>query len=171
LAQIRRLKESDIESIVALRREALRCEPEAFSASPGSDVGRDREFLGRILGQAAAQAMFGALDPQLVGMVGVYREEGDKQAHKAGVWGMYVQPSHRGRGLGASLLAAAIGFARSMPGVTHLHLSASDTAGAARRLYERMGFQTWGIEPASLQVNGRLVDVHHMVLPLARSKT
>jgi len=52
-----------------------------------------------------------------------------------------------------------------------MHLSVSDSAGAARRLYERMGFRSWGIEPASLLVNGRLVGMHHMVFRLAGRET
>jgi len=60
--------------------------------------------------------------------------------------------SARGRGHGAALLAAAIQHARSLVGVSHLHLSVADTPVTARRLYER----------AALVVDGSTVDVHHM---------
>ena len=170
MALIRRLQELDIEGIVALRREALINEPEAFSASPGSDHGQDIEFLRRTLNEPTTQAIFGAFDPDLLAMVGVYREKGEKLAHKAGVWGMYVRREHRGRGFGAALLDMAVQFARSMPGVTHLHLGVSESALAARSLYERAGFHAWGTAPADLQVNGHLVDVHYMVLLLGESQ-
>ena len=68
----------------------------------------------------------------------------------------------RGRGHGAALLAAAIQHARSLVGVSHLHLSVADTPVTARRLYERAGFLIWGTEPAALVVDGSTVDVHHM---------
>jgi len=165
---IRRLEEPDIESLLPLRREALLSDPFAFSSSPETDVGLDPDFLRKAMRNTAAQAMFGAFeDDSLVGMVGVYRQDKEKEAHKAGVWGMYVRPAHRGQGLGRGLLSAAVEFARSLPGVTHLHLSVSETAPAALRLYESMGFVTWGTEPAALQVDGRSVSIRHMILALA----
>jgi hypothetical protein len=57
--------------------------------------------------------------------------------------------------------------ARSLPGVTHLHLTVADTAIGARRLYERAGFSCWGSEPVSLMVEGETVDVDHMVLEVS----
>ena len=165
---IRRLEEPDIESLLPLRREALLSDPFAFSSSPETDVGLAPQFLRKAMRNTAAQAMLGAFeDDSLVGMVGVYRQDKQKEAHKAGVWGMYVRPAHRGQGLGRALLSAAIEFASSLDGVTHLHLSVSETAPAALRLYESMGFVTWGTEPAALQVDGRSVAIRHMILVLA----
>jgi GNAT superfamily N-acetyltransferase len=164
---VRRLEEFDIESLLTLRREALVVEPSAFSASSGADVGADPGFVREAMRHPAVQGFFGAFDGDLVGMVGVHRHEREKEAHKAGVWGMYVRPAHRGKGLGMALLSAAVEYARSLPGLTHLHLSVSETAVPALRLYERMGFVTWGTEPAALQVGGVFIATHHMVLRLA----
>ena len=41
-------------------------------------------------------------------------------------------------------------------------------AAAAKRLCERLGFESWGVEPDALRVDGRSIDVHHMGLRLAR---
>ena len=163
---VRRLDPADLEDLVAIRREALITDPCAFSASPNSDLGLDREFIRSSMSETSTQAYFGAYDGQLVGMTGVFRYPKEKEAHKAGVWGMYVRPSHRGQGHGAALLAAAVDFARSLPGVTQLCLCVSETAGVAMGLYDRFGFVTWGREPAALKVDGVAVDVRHMVLEL-----
>jgi len=49
-------------------------------------------------------AIFGAFDGQdLVGTVGLHRERGLKLAHKAVIWGVYVAPSFRQRGVGRLL--------------------------------------------------------------------
>lgn len=164
---IRRLEASDIEAFVALRREALADSPHAFSASPETDVGQDREFVRRMVSRPEVQVFFGAFDDdELVGIVTVDRFEGSKETHKAVLWGMYVRPDARGRGHADGLLAAAIAHARSLEGVTHLHLSVADTAVQARRLYERAGFIRWGTEPAALMVDGARVDIDHMALEL-----
>ena len=163
---IRRLDETDLDVLIAIRREALVTDPRSFTASPGSDLGLDHEFVRASMAETSTQAYLGAFDPDVIGMAGVYRYPKEKERHRAGVWGMYVRPSHRGRGHGSALLAAAIDFARSLSGVTHLCLCVSETADAAMHLYERFGFVTWGREPAGLEVEGEVLTVRHMALEL-----
>jgi RimJ/RimL family protein N-acetyltransferase len=83
---------------------------------------------------------------------------------RAHLWGMYVAPDHRGRGLGLALLRATLDHARSLPGVTRVHLSVSSAAPRARRLYERAGFELWGTEPDALRDDGESVTDYHMAL-------
>jgi ribosomal protein S18 acetylase RimI-like enzyme len=52
---------------------------------------------------------------------------------------LYVQPSHRGRGLGRALLEATMDLARER-GADFMDLGTSEDDVAARALYERMGF-------------------------------
>lgn len=116
--------------------------------------------------QPAVQASFGVFDPDLAGAVVVHRSLKEKEAHRAGISGLYVRPEYRRRGMGTALLAAAVDFARSLPGVTHLHLGVSAISAPALRLYERAGFVTWGIEPEAFRVDGVFIATHHMVLRL-----
>jgi GNAT superfamily N-acetyltransferase len=165
---IRRLDETDLEQLLAIRREALDTDPSAFSASPESDLGLDPEFVRTSLARRSSEAVFGAFcDGDLVGMTGVYRERNQKEHHKAVVWGMFVRPSERGKGLGRALLDDAIQFAESLPGVTYVHIAVSENANSALRLYEAAGFTTWGVEPASLVVDQVQIAVNHMVLELS----
>src|SRR5262249_2970500 len=54
---------------------------------------------------------------------------------------LYVVPEHRGRGLGRTLLEAAMEFARRQ-GAAHIELNTTDTDIAARHLSERAGLTT-----------------------------
>ena len=72
----------------------------------------------------------------------------------------------RRRGAGSRLLQAAIGQARSWPGVTQVHLSVSTVANEARRIYEGHGFRVWGVEPRALCWEGLAADEIHMILAL-----
>src|SRR5437879_3736455 len=76
--------------------------------------------------------------------LGLYRSNQRKAAHKANFWGMFVLPDCRGQGVAVRLLDAAIRYARTLDGVTSVHLSVSESAVAAQHLYEKAGFQTWG---------------------------
>lgn len=166
-SSIRRLHPEDAASLVSLRREALESHPLAFGASTEDDRGLSLEFMQTSLAVLEGQAVFGSFEGDgLTGMVGVVRASRVKIRHKAHIWGMYVSPRARGKGAGRALLEAAIGQARAWPGVEQLHLSVTDAAVAAGRLYESAGFRIWGRESRSLQWDGRFVDELHLVLDL-----
>lgn len=164
-SNIRKLCPEDTTALVALRREALDNDPLAFGASPADDKGLSIVFVRSALADVDEQAVFGHFDaPKLTGMVGVIRASAAKRRHRALVWGMYVAPHVRTQGIGRRLLDAVIEHARTWPQVEQLHLSVSDSAVAARRLYETAGFRSWGRERRALQWAGRVVDEFHLVL-------
>ncbi|MBL9031391.1 MAG: GNAT family N-acetyltransferase [Phycisphaerae bacterium] len=164
---IRPLIPADAEAYTVLRREMLRDSPWAFAASEENDRGLDAEGLRQSL-SGPGYAIVGAFDSApsgsaLVGAVGLYRSDHAKMAHRVGVWGAYVTPSQRGRGLGIQLLSAAADFARAWPGVDSLSLSVSVRAPAALNTYLRAGFVAWGTEPRAMAWNGEQIDEVHMV--------
>ncbi len=159
----RELGPADIPALQALRLEALATAPWAFSASPDDDVARSREFLEQSL-RSPTSVTFGAFKgAELVGMVGISRESKLKYRHRVQIWGMYVTPSARRSGVGAALLEAALERCRSWDGVTQARLCVSARAEAAKRLYERHGFEQWGREPEALLVDSELLDDIHMI--------
>jgi ribosomal protein S18 acetylase RimI-like enzyme len=164
--EIRLLTQEDTQAFVELRREALECEPLAFAASIEDDRGLDPAFVRQLLDDTDERAIFGAFTPELVGIVGIYRDPHRKAAHKAHIWGMFVRPEFRQSGIGGSLLSAAIRHIRGMVEVSQIHLSVSETAETALRLYEKHGFKIWGTEPRALGTKGRFVAEHHLVLTL-----
>lgn len=162
---IRPLAAGEVDTFIELRREALAAAPLAFAASPEDDRGSSSEFMRESLGDPDNAAVLGAFDgEQLIGIAGVGRFSKRKQAHRVIIWGMYVSPAGRGRGLGRALLDAAVERARSWPGVLQVQLSVTDAAPEARRLYESAGFREWGVEPRALGDNGQYVTEHHLVL-------
>lgn len=160
---IRELQEHDAESYVVIRREMLRDAPWAFAATEAGDKGLDAAGMRAGLAGGAI-AVVGAWDGEaLIGVAGLSRPRHDKMAHRADVWGVYVTPRARGRGVCAAILDAVIARALRWPGVDSLRLSVSVRSGAARRAYERAGFAAWGTEPRALAWNGEQIDEVHMV--------
>lgn len=164
---IRRLAMLDAAAFLRFRQSYLAEEPLAFGASPEADFLGSESAVRAQLERGEDSAIFGAFAPGLVGAIGVYREPGrPKTAHKMHVWGAYVAPEHRRRGIGRRLLQVAVEHARSAPDVTILHLSVTGAAPTARRLYESAGFEAWGTEPDALRHAGRSVEEHHLFLRL-----
>lgn len=170
MSTIRKLAAEHAEAYVALRRAMLAEAPTAFLASEASDIGCDLEQMRGKLGGDDDNVVYGAFaGGTLVGVVGILRFlRHAKAAHRADIWGMYVDPAARGQGLGRGLVEAAVAHARTnMAGVLQVHLGVVETQAPARALYEACGFQAWGVEPGAVRVDGRLYDETHMVLPLA----
>jgi ribosomal protein S18 acetylase RimI-like enzyme len=165
---IRPIGDEDADAYSALRRAALLDTPLAFGASPTDDFVSTSEAVREQLRRAPEWVLLGAFEPDLAGAVGVMRDRHVKASHKAHLWGMYVAPGHRHRGVGAALVRAAIDHARTLPGVSWVHLGVSAAAPAARRLYERAGFEVWGTEPDALRHDGETASERHMALDLRR---
>ena len=161
---VRELTIQDAEVYVAVRRESLLESPFAFASSPDDDIMSSPEAVCEQLHRTPESTIYGAFRPALVGTVGMYRNRHVKYSHKAHIWGMYVVPGYRRLGVGSELLQAVLSHARKLRGVSWVYLSVSSTAPEARRLYERVGFQVWGTEPAALQHDGRTAVEHHMAL-------
>ena len=167
---IRRLRPGDAPALVLLRREALERHPLAFGASIDDDRGLSLDFVRTALADEHQQAVLGQFEgANLTGMVGVVRESKIKRRHTALIWGMYVAPHTREKGVGCALLATAVAHTRTWPGVDQVHLSVTDAAVSAQKLYEAAGFRSWGREPRALQWEGRFVDELHFVLDLTYS--
>ena len=153
------LAPSDAAAFQALRLAGLRDHPENFGASHDKERQQSLDVVAERLAPCPDRAIFGAeIDGALVGLIGVYREASQKQAHKGGIWGMYVDPVYRGKGIAAALVRRVLVFAAEREGWLQLKLSANAANTAAIRLYEAHGFVQYGLERGALMVDGVLHD-------------
>lgn len=157
---------ADAADVFALRQKALLDAPLAFLSSLEDDLAKSVQVMEELLNRAPDSVVFGAEVGQLAGMLGIYRGQPAKGAHKAHIWGMYVVPELRGNGLGRRLLRSAIAQARSLGGIASVHLSVTDSAKAARHLYESEGFEIWGTEPDAIRHGDDSATEFHMRLVL-----
>ncbi|UTH72904.1 GNAT family N-acetyltransferase [Chromobacterium sp. IIBBL 290-4] len=164
---IRRLSSADAEVFQNLRLQALQNSPSAFGASYEDERLLPLSEVEARLLERPGRAVFGGFDQgRLVAMAGLAREGGRKSAHKAFVWGVYVEPEMRGRGWAPALLRECLAFARATPGILLVNLSVNADNRRAHDLYATMGFQPFGREPGALLIDGCLHDEIHMQLRL-----
>ena len=165
---IRKMVKADAEAYRDLRLRALQTNPEAFGGSIEESLQQDIEFFrNRIPEPDSENVIFVAeVDGQLLGMMGLMRNDRQKSKHRATVWGVFVDPVLRGKGVGRQLMDAILNHARQLNGLRHISLSVVTTNTAALKLYESFGFTIWGTEPESLLVNGTYYDEYYMNLRL-----
>jgi ribosomal protein S18 acetylase RimI-like enzyme len=145
-----------------VRLRALREHPEAFGSSFEEEHGDD---MRRMIGVAPNLSLGGFVGDRLVAVAGYVVPPKVKQRHKGHVVGVYVAPEWRGSGLAPALLGRLIAEARAA-GLRMLTLSVTVGNPAARRLYRRLGFVTYGTEPGSLLVDGVPRDEELMMMML-----
>ncbi|RQS58593.1 GNAT family N-acetyltransferase [Burkholderia sp. Bp8963] len=101
------------------------------------------------------------LDGEVVGHLGLSPEQNPRRRHVAG-FGMIVNASHHGRGIGNRLLAAAIDLAENWLNVTRIELSVYADNRAAIALYEKHGFRIEGESPDFALRDGEYATTCHM---------
>jgi ribosomal protein S18 acetylase RimI-like enzyme len=156
---IRLLHPEDAEDYRKIRLAALADTPEAFGSTYEEESARPlSHFTDRIQNSAVFAAY---LNGTIAGMASLARHTGQKESHKAFLWGMYVAPAARGKGAGKALVTAVLNHASTI--VEQVILTAVTTNEPAIALYQSLGFKIYGTEPRSLKTIHGYADEHLMV--------
>jgi ribosomal protein S18 acetylase RimI-like enzyme len=165
--EIRRITEADNEAFYVLRLEALEGEPQAFSSSPEEHRALTLEEVSRRLGSDADDRNFvlGAfVDERPVAMAGFFQNQGPKTKHRGFIWGVYVSPQWRRKGVARVLLEEIIRRVKSRPEVEQITLAVGTTQSGAKHLYESLGFQTYGRDPRAIKLGDTYIDEDMLIL-------
>lgn len=168
---IREIGLGDLDEFCRTRLQALIDFPRSFWETADEFRAKSMEEHAKRLAEnvdSANKFILGAFDGggKLIGTVGFNRDTGVKGRHRGMIWGMYVQSTQQGRGIGKALLEKAIERTRTMDDIEVLFLFVAPENAPARRLYTAVGFKTYGIEPYSMKVDGTYYDEEMMYLKL-----
>ncbi|MCU0427733.1 MAG: GNAT family N-acetyltransferase [Candidatus Kapabacteria bacterium] len=160
----RPLEEEDFSAFVALRKEALLNEPEAFGpdfASYNASPLIDKEhYFERILKYPFSFAL-GAFSNsnELLGM-GCFTSPHSmiKRRHKGVMWGMYVKPEARGNGIGNKLADLILQAAKQDTGCEQALITVTPPGSLAQKFYEKLGFIQYGVEYRALKLETGYID-------------
>ncbi|MFC3768920.1 GNAT family N-acetyltransferase [Paenibacillus sp. GCM10012303] len=166
---IRLLNDSDAQVYREVRLRALKNDPDAFGSTYEQEETKPLEHIIERIHHTKDKFTLGCFDDSntLVGIVNFSRENRLKTAHKGNIYGMYIEPQFRGRGVGKALLLALIERATNeCEGLEQIHLTVVSTNKSAKRLYVSLGFEVYGIEPRALKFNEQYYDEDLMILRL-----
>jgi ribosomal protein S18 acetylase RimI-like enzyme len=157
--QIHRLVHEDLQAYRAIRLQSLQEEPIAFGTSYEQESVKPLQYFADHLAPDSDRILLGAFQTDiLIGIVGLTRETGTKEQHRAFIRSMFVSAAHRGNGIGQLLIAEAIALANTMTGLRQITLGVTASNAAALSLYRRNGFLEYGRLPESLCVRGQYYD-------------
>ncbi|QKE72574.1 GNAT family N-acetyltransferase [Arthrobacter citreus] len=162
--EIRKLTLEDLPEFIRLRKEGLILSPEAFGESISEYELKTMEQHTNNFPKTFDNFIVGAFDEEeLVGVAGFYQKRSEKMKHKGTIWGMYVNPNYRGKGVGKKVLGQAIQHATQIEDILQIELAVISSNISAKKLYESVGFESFGTEKRALFVTGEFYDEDHMV--------
>lgn len=166
---IRPILPGDAELLLNLRLEALQDSPEAYGEDydyvAGQPYSTWTDLVAHSLGDGDRAIFVAEIQGALIGMAGVNRSPMKNTRHAASVWGVYVQPAWRGKGLATELVRACIDWGKGK-GLATLRLGVITANPAAIHCYEKCGFRRCGVDPNAFFVNDRYYDLMRMTLLL-----
>ncbi|MHB8717822.1 MAG: GNAT family N-acetyltransferase [Candidatus Dormibacteria bacterium] len=134
---LRRLGEDDWAILRAVRLRALLDSPASFGTlHSDAEAWTVERWRRRARGSALSADLVAFAEGEPVGMAGCRVDPAGGDAEVISVW---VDPSHRGTGLGRRLVLAAMGWA-GQAGARRFRLFVTEGNDPARRLYEAVGF-------------------------------
>ncbi|KAB0498808.1 GNAT family N-acetyltransferase [Pseudomonas vancouverensis] len=159
---IERLDASHALDYRALMLEAYDLHPQAFTSSVRERAAMPLSWWEARL-TSKLDVVLGAFEERrLAGIVGLAFEPREKARHKVTLFGMYVSPAVRQRGVGYQLVQAALADAREHPGLRLIQLTVTAGNDAAINLYRHCGFVQYGLEPMAVRVGEDYFDKIHM---------
>lgn len=155
---IRELTEKDLDKFLKIRNDSLRLCPKSFGADPNTTIDKEKTRLD-LQSKNEENFILGYFDhDQIVGMLGFIRESGMKKKHKGFIWGVFVYPEYRGKGIGKELLQACLSKTALLKGLKKVMLTVSNISMEAISLYVSLGFQQYGIEKDAMRWEGEAID-------------
>lgn len=144
----RKLKSTEAQDFRRVRLECLQNFPESFGTLYEDEVGKAKLYFEEIIEQDSSDVIFfGALaGDDLIGIAGFVRGNRTKTRHRGEIVSMYVNPDFHGQKVGENLLRQLLKAVFDLEGIEQIHLTVVADNASAVRLYERIGFETFGVQ-------------------------
>lgn len=157
---IRQLNKDDAAVFKSIRHAGLVSDPGAFSSTIEIEQSFSVEDYAARLENNTVFAVF-TPDGSLAAVAG-FRQMGGNSAHRGEVWGVYVSPDHRGKGLGRQMMEALLEYARAR--VEIVELAANNSNAASVALYRSLGFKSQGVFIRAVKVGEDYFDEEQFAL-------
>jgi ribosomal protein S18 acetylase RimI-like enzyme len=155
---VRTIETNDLEAFYKLRMKAITEEPFSFGADISKWKALSLAAVETAVSTPDGSFVLGAYDEEtLCGFLCFSIKSPKSCSHKGILWGMYVSPQFRGRGIGSSLLNQLKSICKSR-GTVAINLVVFESNKTARSLYLKNGFTQFAVERQACKIDGILLD-------------
>ncbi|WP_349409448.1 GNAT family N-acetyltransferase [Pseudalkalibacillus sp. SCS-8] len=161
MIEIRKLRPEDASEYQRIRVEGLKEFPEAFASSYDEEADRSIEDVSKRLDHKQPYTLFTAgayYGRELVGIGTFVQHSKRKTKHKGEIFGVYVTPHVQRNGIGFKLMEYLVEESKKVEGLEQIQLTVMTENRSAIRTYEKLGFESYGVDKQSLKVNHYYYD-------------
>ena len=163
---IRKLQPHESAIYREVRLACLKNVPQYFGSTFEEEI-LNRKFMFEtfIENDSPDHVMFGAFDDKrLIGITGFNRMARQRAMHRGEVVQVYVDSNYRGQNIGEKLIRRVLEYAFALDGIEQVQLSVIAGNQTAIKLYEKIGFKTFGVQPRYFKVGETYMDQQFMQL-------
>ena len=163
---IRKLQPHESATYREVRLACLKNAPDYFGSTYEEEVVNPKFFFETYIETASPDhVMFGAFDEErLIGITGFNRMARQRASHRGELVQVYVDSNYRGQNIGEKLLRQALDYAFHLEGIEQVQLSVIASNKTAIKLYEKLGFKTFGVQPRYFKAGDVYMDQQFMQL-------
>ncbi|RDI41027.1 GNAT family N-acetyltransferase [Falsibacillus pallidus] len=161
------LTSEDAEEYLRIRLESLKLNPEAFASNYEDKVAEEDALNKTAIRLKPTNFSFtmGAFDGDaLVSVVTFMRESPSKMMHKGSIFAVFTTPSYRGKGIAKALFKELLKKLDEVEGLEQIMLTVVSSNQSAVKLYESLGFESFGTEKNAMKVDGSYYDEDYMMM-------
>ncbi len=144
----RKLNNNEAQDFRRVRLECLKTFPESFGTLYKDEAEKPKLYFEEVIEQDLVDIFFlGAFSgDDLIGIAGFVRGNRTKTRHRGEIVSMYVNPDFHGQKVGENLLRALLKAVFDLDDIESIELTVVADNDSAVRLYERIGFETFGVQ-------------------------
>ena len=163
---IRRVLPSESTIYREIRLACLKNVPQFFGSTYEEEMLNPKfQFETFIQDEWPDHVMFGAFDgKRLIGITGFNRMARQRAMHRGEIVQVYVDSKYRGQAIGERVIRQALDYGFSLQGIEQIQLSVIASNKTAIRLYEKLGFRTFGVQSRYFKVGNTYLDQQFMQL-------
>lgn len=158
--EIKTLEMNDVQDFRTIRLSALEKSPKMFGSTYLAELDKSLIFFEACLSNSSVLGVYHK--NKIIGLATLTQEVGAKFAHKAHLSSVFIEPEFQQKGIATMLLNTIIKYSKN--NVEQILLTVADDNKPAIQLYEKCGFQTYGIEQKALKDNDEYIDERLMKL-------
>jgi RimJ/RimL family protein N-acetyltransferase len=149
-----------------IRFACLKNIPEYFGSTYEEEVLNPKlKFETFIENASPEHFMFGAFDAdRLIGIAGFDRMDRKRARHRGELVQVYLDSNYRGQNFGEKLIRSIVEYAFTMEGLEQIQLSVIAANKSAVKLYEKVGFRSYGFQLHYFKVGDEYMDQNFMQL-------
>ena len=161
---IRKLQPHESTIYREVRLDCLKNTPQFFGSTYEEEILNPKfSFETYIETDSPDHVMFGAFDGErLIGITGFNRMARKRASHRGELVQVYVEPGYRGQNIGEKLLRHVLEYAFALDGIEQVQLSVIASNQTAIKLYEKLGFKSFGVQPKYFKAGDSYMDQQFM---------